>query len=272
MYQTAIGQPANPPRAGLPLTRGRRVALALGVPLCLVLIASTGFNLVADIGRGTVPVDYRIPAAAGRVAVSLNGGDVSLHQVSGGQGTLKGTGVYSLVRPRVTEQYTGGVASFGYRCRIPFGDCGLNATVDVPAGMATSISTDGGNVTADGTTGTVSLTTGGGDVTAEGVAGDLTLHTDGGNIEATSVTAAQVSAVTGGGDVTIVFTKAPGNVRVSSDGGDLTIVLPRGTTAYDVTAHTDGGNSNVTVPTNSASPDIITATTGGGDVTVRLAS
>jgi hypothetical protein len=272
MYETAMDRPAKAPRASLPLTRARRVALALGVPLCLVLIASTGFNLVADLGRGTVPVSYRFPAGAGRVAVSLNGGDILLRQVSGDQGALTGTGTYSLVRPRVTERFNGGVASFDYGCRIPFGDCGLNATVGVPASTPVSVSTDGGNVTADGITGPVSLSTSGGDVTANGVTGNLTIHTDGGNIQANGVTATQVSAGTSGGDITIVFTRVPQNVRVNTDGGNITIVVPAGSTHYEVTAHTDGGNTSVTVPVNTSSRNVITATTSGGDITIREAT
>jgi hypothetical protein len=274
MYETAIDRSANAPRASLPLTPARRVALALGVPLCLVLIASTGFNLVANIGRGTIPVNYAIPVSAGRLAVSLNGGDIQLRQADRGQqGTLTGTGTYSLVRPHVTEELSApGVASFGYGCPIPFGDCGLNATVKVPASTAVSVSTDGGNVTADGINGPVTLTTGGGDVTANEVAGNLTLHTDGGDIQANGVTAAQVSASTSGGDITIVFTAVPTSVQVSTDGGDVTIIVPNGNTVYDATAHTDGGSTNVTVPTDLHSSNVITATSGGGDITIRNAS
>ena len=274
MYETAMDRPANAPRASLPLTPARRVALALGVPLCLVLIASTGFNLVANLGRGTVSVNYAIPKSAGRLAVSLNGGDILLRQAaSGDQGSLTGTGTYSLVRPHVTHELSSaGVASFGYGCSIPFGDCGLNATVKVPAGTPVSVSTDGGNVTADGITGPATLTTSGGDVTATGVTGNLTVHTDGGNIQASGVTAAQVSASTSGGDITIVFTAVPTSVQVSTDGGDVTIVVPNGNTVYNATAHTDGGSTSVSVPTNIRSHNVITATTAGGDITIREAT
>ena len=56
------------------MTAGRRVALAIGVPLCLALTANPGLDLVADVGRGTVPVDYHLPAAARRVSVTTSGG------------------------------------------------------------------------------------------------------------------------------------------------------------------------------------------------------
>jgi hypothetical protein len=272
MYETAIDRPAKAPRARLPLTPARRVVLWLGVPLCLVIIANTAFSLVAELGRAKVALNYPIPVGARQVKLSLNGGDVVLRQIGGSQGRLTGTGTYSIVRPHITEEYTAGVAQFGYRCPIPFGDCGINATVSVPVGAAASISTNGGNITADGITGDVSLATGGGDVTASGVAGDLSLTTDGGNIEATGVTAAQVSASTLGGDVTIVFTKAPTNVRVNTDGGNITIVVPSDGTQYDVTAHANGGTPIEAVPMNSHSGNVITATSSGGDITIRQES
>jgi hypothetical protein len=237
----------------LPLTTGRRAALAVGVPLCLLLTANTGFNLVADIGRGEVPVSYSIPVSDGQVSVTTDGGDLTLRQATAGQANLAGTGYYSLVRPHITESSAAGVAAYRYRCAIPFGDCGLNATLSAPPGTAVSVST------------------GGGDVSADGAAGDLSLSTDGGNVRATAVTAAQVTARTGGGDVEIVFTRVPRNVRVSTSGGNVTIVVPPGGTQYHVVASTDGGNVTDTVQQDTASQNLITVTTGGGDITIRSA-
>ena len=251
------------------MTAGRRVALAIGVPLCLALTVNTGFDLVADVGRGKVPVDYHIPAAARRVSVTTPGGTVVLRQIAGGQGSIAGTGTYSLVRPHITERLTGSALAFGYGCAVPEGFCGWDGTVSVDSGTAVSVSTGGGDVTADGTSGTVSLTTGGGNVTADQVSGDLALSTGGGNVTATGVAAGQVSADTGGGDVEIVFTQVPRNVEVSTGGGDITIVVPPGITQYHVTASTGGGNVNNEVPGNKLSPRVISATSGGGDITIR---
>lgn len=275
MYEAVTEQTAKAPRsprasrARLPLTPGRAVALAIGVPACLALIANTGFTLVADAGQGKFPVRYDVPAAAGRVSVAVDGGDVQVRQVSGDRASLSGTGYYALIRPALTQGYSGGTASFGYSCRIPYGNCGLNADVNVPAGMAVSLSTDGGNATADGTTGQVSLSTGGGDVTVGQATGDLILRTSGGDVTAEGISSATVTADTGGGDIEIVFTQAPRDVRVSTDGGNVTIVVPAGTAHYDVTESTDGGNYNPSVLIDSTSPNRITASTGGGDLTIR---
>ena len=254
------------------MTAGRRAALAIGVPLCLALTANTGLSLVADVGRGTFPVDYHIPAAAHRVSVTTSGGSVVLRQIAGGQPSVVGTATYSLVRPHITERLTGNELVFGSVCSVPEGSCGMNGTVSVDGGTAVSVSTGGGNVTADGTSGRVSLSTGGGDVTANRVSGDLALSTGGGNVQVTGVAATQVSADTGGGDVEIVFTQVPRNVQVSTGGGNITIVVPPGSTQYHVTSSTGGGNVNDAVPQNTSSPRVIDASSGGGDITIREAT
>jgi len=254
------------------MTAGRRAALAIGVPLCLALTANTGYQLVADVGRGKVPVNYHIPATIRRVNVTIPGGTVAVRQVAGGPGSIVGTGNYSLVRPHITERLTGSELAFGYACSVPEGSCGMNGTVSVDGGTAVSVSTGGGNVTADGISGTVSLSTGGGDVTANRVSGDLALSTGGGNVQVTGVAATQVSADTGGGDVEIVFTQVPRNVQVSTGGGNITIVVPPGSTQYHVTSSTGGGNVNDAVPQNTSSPRVIDASSGGGDITIREAT
>jgi hypothetical protein len=253
------------------MTRARRVALVLGVPACLALTAWGAFAIVGEIGQGHFPVSATIPVSGGTVTAHFGGGNVLLEQGAAGQAKLTGTAHYSLVRPPFTAQRVGSGVSFGYNCDLPVGNCGLDATVTVPAGTATAISTDGGNATVTGTAGDVTLSSGGGNVTADHAAGDLTLSTDGGNINGTALTAARVTAGTGGGDVQIEFATVPGNIHITSDGGNITIIVPRGTTQYKVNASSAGGNVTDLLPLNTSSPHTITATTGGGDVTLREA-
>ena len=98
----------------LPMTRGRRIALALGVPLCLALTANTGLDLVSSMGTGKVPVTYHAPASARQMSVNTSGGDISLRRGSGDQASLAGTGTYSLILPRVTRRFAAGTASLRY--------------------------------------------------------------------------------------------------------------------------------------------------------------
>jgi len=291
MYGTAPNQtlPATAPRGEaprLPMTPARRVWLAIGVPLCLVLVGWAGLNLVALVGQGQFKVSHDIPASTRRVNVSFSSGNILLQEVAGDQAKLTGTGHYSLIRPPFTTQVTAAGTDFGYNCNLPVGSCYLNATVSVPRATPTSVYTGGGNATAIDATGDVTLTsdggnvsaervsgdlilnTGGGNVSAEWVSGDLTLNTDGGDITASAITATRVTASSGGGNITVVFTSVPANVNVNTDGGNITIVVPPGSTHYNLTEHTDGGTISGRVPTDSSSPNVITASSGGGNISV----
>jgi hypothetical protein len=256
----------------LPLTRGRRLALAIGVPLCAVLIGYIGLSILANIGTGSFPVSYTVPASARTLTVHVDGGDVTVGPAASGHASVTGVVHYGLVRPRITES-PGAAAEFALHCANLAGvsNCGLNVTASVPGRMPVSVTTGGGNLTATGLTGDVSLTTRGGGVTATGVAGPLTVSSGGGNIQATGVTAAQVSAQTSGGDVEIIFTAVPRNVHVSTGGGNITIIVPHTNTHYDVTASSGGGNVSYPVPLDSSSQNVITASTSGGSISIKEA-
>jgi DUF4097 and DUF4098 domain-containing protein YvlB len=288
-----------------PMTRGRRVALALGVPVCLALVAYTGFGLVANFGEGKYAVSYALPAGAKSLTLSDAGGQVTIKQAPVSRATLTGTARYSLIRSTVTEHTAGGRTTIGNHCPLTLvGDCELDATVSVPVGLPVAASTGGGNASVTGATGPVTLSSGGGDLSADDVSGPLSLSTTGGNIQVNAITAHTLTASSGGGDITadgvssatftantsggniqatvtsprvtagsgggdidIVFTTDPSNVRVSTSGGNITIVLPRDGTTYAVAA-TSAGGSVSEIPSNPNSPRAITATTGGGHISI----
>jgi hypothetical protein len=272
------------------MTRGRVAALVIGVPACLALVGTTALSLVADVGIGHYPLHYAIPAGARAVNLSLDGGQLAIKQTAAGQATLTGTAKYSLVRSKLTESTTGGKTAIGYRCPMPFGDCELDATLNTRAGLPVTASTAGGNVQVTGATGQVTLSTEGGDVAADHTSGPLTLHTSGGNIQATAITSRSLSATTDGGDINatgiasstvtaitaggnveIDFASVPQKVTVETLGGDVTLVLPRGDTSYNVSTTTSGGSVSDSLSRGS-SKNSITATSSGGNITLRYAN
>ena len=133
-----VTRPPRPP-ADLRMTPGRWVTLAIGVPIALVLIGWSAFSLVANIGQASFPVSATIPVQNGRLAASTGGGDITVHQgqLSGGTARLTGKVEYSLVRPKFTVSGSG----ISLHCRLPTGNCGLNATLDVPSHTAVDLST-----------------------------------------------------------------------------------------------------------------------------------
>jgi len=233
------------------MTPGRWATLAIGVPIALVLIGWSAFSLVATIGQASFPVSATIPVQNGRVAVSTGGGDITVHrgQVTGGTARLTGTVQYSLVRPG----FTVGASGISLHCRLPTGNCGLNATLDVPSHTAVDLTTSGGNMQVSGIQGNVTLDSGGGDVDGSGL---FSPH---------------VTTGSGGGNVTLVFTAVPEHVKINSSGGDITIVVPSGNASYAITSNASGGDYHSTVPTNDASPHSIQVDSGGGNISITEA-
>jgi hypothetical protein len=282
------GPATRPPRAParLRMTPGRWLALAIGVPVALALIGWTGFSFVSTIGRASFPVNATISLEHGRLTADMNGADIVLRpgQAENGEARLTGTAHYSLVRPDFAVH--GG--NLNFQCRIPTGDCGLDARLAVPPRTAVSLTTGGGNMQVSGLQSRLTLSSGGGDVTVSGPEGPVTVDTGGGNLTAgnlggtlrfstgggdtngNDLFASVVTTDSGGGNVTLVFTRPPANVTVTSGGGDVTILLPRGTTEYAITSEPGGGDYSRadTVPINSAAPDKITVDSGGGNIRI----
>ena len=284
MTGPVTGPPQAPDRLRMP--PGRWIALAIGVPAALVLILGNGLSLVSDIGTASYHVDRAIPLDHGRLVASTGGGDVTVRQgaVSSGQARLTGTVQYSLIRPDVTVNGTG----ITVHCRLFTGNCGLNATFGVPPGTALDLDSGGGNMQVSGIQSTVTLTSSGGDVALSGsgsaatvdsgggnlslshLGGILKLTTSGGDVNGGDLTSPKVTTDSGGGNVALTFTKVPANIHIKSSGGDVTIVLPRGTTQYAVSVVTDGGDytPSPSVSVNQAAASRISVDSGGGNVSI----
>jgi hypothetical protein len=278
----------SPPRAPVPLrmTPGRWAALAIGVPVALAMIGWSAFSLVAGIGRASFAVSTSIPVQDGHLAASTGGGDITVHQdqARSNKAQLIGTVQYSLIRPHLT--ISGGSVSLD--CRLPTGNCGLSATLDIPLATAVNLASEGGNMQVNGVDGDVTLNSAGGDVTVSGVGGLVNAFTGGGNVTASDLTrtlkfstaggdvngngltSPNVTTDSGGGNVTLVFTRVPSYLNISSEGGDISIVLPQGSTRYAITYNTEGGDYSAPVPTttNSKAASTINVDSGGGNVSI----
>jgi hypothetical protein len=114
--------------------------------------------------------------------------------------------------------------------------------------------------------------TGGGNLTASDLGGVLTFTTSGGDVDASALFSPHVTTGSGGGNVSLVFTQVPDYVKVSSSGGDITIVVPHGNASYAITSNASGGDYHSTVPTNDASRHAIQVDSGGGNISIAQAS
>ena len=272
------------------MTPGRWITLMIGVPIALALIGWTAFSFVGSIGQASFPVHAAIPLQNGHLVASTNGNDITLHQdqAAGDTAQLTGTVQYSLFRPKFTVSGT----DVSLDCHVPTGNCGLSATLDVPAGTPVDLTSGGGNIQASGIQRDVTLDTGGGDVTISGDGGNTDLSTGGGNVTAgdlggilkfttaggditgNGLFAPDVTLQTGGGNVTLVFTKVPARVNITSSGGDVTVLLPRGSTRYFITDDPAGGDYSASVPktTSPTAANQISVSSGGGNIQIAEAS
>src|SRR5215469_9279840 len=273
--------------ATLPMTRGRRVVLAIGLPVVLALIGYTGLTEVAFAGQASYPVRLTVPVQGSTVSLSAGSADVRVTEAAGSQLQLTGTAHYSLIRSTVTWHTTRSGVVVSPRCHFITGVCSFDLHAVVPEGKRALISAGSGTVTLVNLSGTVSAGTGSGDIRAENIPDASTLETGSGDVSGAGVSGAKVTfktgsgdisiagltgthviASAGSGDITLTFTKVPERVHVTNGSGNVTLVLPPGNTLYQVNATTDSGGRVVTVPTSSASQHVITVSAGSGNITI----
>ncbi len=258
--EPAVGAPG--PSGPLRMTSGRLVALAVGVPVALALIGWTAFSLVTTVARGSYPFSYTVPVDDGQVAVNITAGDVTLREAPG-TSTARLTGIvqYGLVRPGISESTTPTGANIGMNCSGINTDCGMSATLDVPARTAVTVWSNGGNILAADFSSGMTLWAGGGNVTATDLAGNLQLDTGGGDLTGTGLTGT-LQIATEGGNVNAGSWTGSGTTRVDTGGGDLTA---NGFTGNFQLA-TEGGN----VDASGVASGVVNMDSGGGDVTLAV--
>jgi hypothetical protein len=270
----------------LPMTRGRLLALLLGVPLAFALIGWTGLTEVAYAGLGSYPVRLAVPVSGSTVNLSASDADMQVTQAAGSTLWLAGKAEYSLIRSDVTWQTTPSGVIVSPKCHFFLGICSFSFHAVLPAGKRTVLSDGSGNLTLRGLTGPVTAGSGSGDVQANVLTGTVNLQTGSGNITGGALSGPKVKLKAGSGDITfdslesldvvvtdgsgninLTFSKAPTRVRVSNSSGNVNVVLPRGV-RYQVNATTDSGNRTVSVLQTSAPGHVITVTDGSGNVSV----
>jgi hypothetical protein len=292
----------------LPMTPGRRVTLAIGVPIALAIIGLTALNMVANVAQASLRVDRAIAAQDHEVRVTIDNPDVVLRTAAGSGAGIRVTGTLRgpFVPPafRVLPTATG--VAIRSHCVAWAGSCSGALTLTAPAGLSVTVSDSSGDLSASGIHGHVMLSDGSGDLVAtrlsgaisladgsgnitasglsgsdigvndssgdisvSGVAGDgLNLGDGSGEIVVTGLAETDVSGRNGSGDVTLTFTKVPRRVDITDGSGNITLVLPPGPAYYQVAASSSSGDRSVSVKTRPSSPYVITATAYSGNVSV----
>jgi Toastrack DUF4097 len=256
----------------LDLTRGRRWALALGLPFVLAAIGFGGLTYVAYAGQDSYRVPPTAAPAGATVAVSVGSGNINISPSPDPMAHLSGSVHYSLIRPSVTWTTTAsGLHIKGPDC-FWVGNCGATLTLTVPPSRQLQASSGSGNVTARDLDGAATLGAGSGDIRINGFGGaSLGLHAGSGNISGSGLASPQVEAHDGSGDVSLSFSQPPDQVTVRASSGNITVVVPAGT-AYQINAHTGSGSTHVEVPTDPGSHHVLNLSDGSGNIRVVPAS
>jgi hypothetical protein len=274
-------------RRPLPMTPWRLVALVIGTPLALLLIAWTALTAVAFAGLGSYRVNLAVPVAGRTATVSVDNADVNVGPGPAGQLRVHGLLRYSLVKPKVSWQRFASGLAIHSSCRTPVGLCLLDYAVAVPAGTRARVFATSGDLTASGLASAVTLQDSSGNITATRISGTPTISDQSGDISVTTLSgsravimddsgdvtgsdvASQVLTVTDqSGDITVTFTKVPDRVQISDSSGDVTLVLPPGRTTYRVSASTASGSTTINVPRSLTSSHLVSVTSQSGDISI----
>jgi hypothetical protein len=217
----------------LPMTTGRRVALVLGVPFALFLIGWAGLTEVAFAAQGSHQVRLSLPGRGRALQLSADVGNLNVRQAAGTRLRLTGYARYWLLQPSVTWRQTPSAVVVTGHCRFAEGQCSFDYQAVLPPGTRLSVSDGSGDITVSG-------------------------------LSATHVTASDNQ-----GDVTLTFTTVPDRVRVVDQFGDVTLVLPPGGTAYQISAQVSLGGTSISVPRSPTSAHVISVIVQNGHITIR---
>jgi len=215
------------------MTRGRWVALVLGVPFALLLIGWAGITELAFAAQGTNSLRLGLPAHPRALELSANVGDLNVREAAGTSLRVTGNITYWLLRPSVSWRRTPSGVIVTSHCRFAEGQCSFDYQAFLPAGTRLLLSNGSGDVTVTG------------------------------------LSATHVTAFDNRGNITLTFSSVPDQVRVVDQLGDVTLVLPPGGTAYQVSAQASLGSTSISVPRSPASAHVISVIVQNGDVTIR---
>jgi hypothetical protein len=272
----------------LPMTRSRRTALVIGVPVALALIAAGvpiwargALQFIA--GRDQVGYTVRLnaPVHDGQVRVSVGNGNLVFRTSRAARdisvlGRLSG----SLARPTFSHPANSGAGlDLNSNCNVPVGDCNINFAVTAPAGLPVMLNDSFGNLTAGHLPGPVSLTDSSGDIFTSDLGGQIHLNNQFGNINASHLRGS-VRVVNNSGDIDLSGAIGPiqlsdqfGNINASGLDGSTRLVNNSG----DINVSGATGDTRLqdafgNIYLTGLAAASVVASNNSGDVTLRFST
>jgi Putative adhesin len=253
----------------LPLTSTRRLVLLIGVPIMAALIAWGTLSTIGLLGQASYPIGRSIPWNGGAISVAVDDGDLTVLPSTDNSIHVSGVVDYSLVKPTLAVSTSGSSVAIKASCQVGwFGRCSVRISVLVPPAADVTATSASGEVTA-ANLGDVTLRSDSGDVHAMSLSGVTSLQTDSGDITASSLTSPDISVNDDSGTVSIGFAAIPERVVVQNSSGDVSVTVPQGDQAYNVTAHSDSGDTHIGIPTDPSSTHTISVSVASGNVRIE---
>ncbi len=241
------------PRGGT-RTRVRvpRFAAAASVTLLAVLPLLAGCGALGKVGAGSHNPPASVFTVSARVtAVVINGGSGSIDVTGSSRSTVSVSQQlsYSGKPPTVAHVLRGTTLTLSYTCPTEL-VCGVSYTVQVPAGVAVTVSA------------------GAGAVTLTSLAGTVTARASAGLVTAVDLRSAVASFKSNAGGVVAAFSAVPRSLTATTNVGPITLTVP-GSAEYRLSTHTVVGTSSVTVRQSSTSAHSISASSDLGSISVN---
>ncbi|MFD8316110.1 DUF4097 family beta strand repeat-containing protein [Kitasatospora purpeofusca] len=179
---------------------------------------------------------------------------------------VSATGSYQGTAPDVTVTSVGGEVLVRTECGTV---CSLQLRVTVPAGLAASVESAAGEITASGLGGALDLTSRSGAISVVGSAGPLALRSDSGSVTVTGSRSPGVRISTGNGTVRAAFAAPPTGVEITTGDGGADLSVPGGA-EYSIDARSTAGTPpQINLPVVRDATRTITVRTAAGAITIR---
>ena len=224
---------------------------AVGVTALAVLPLLVGCGALGNLGAPSHSPPAKSFTVSGAIsAVVIHGGSGSIDVTGSSRSTVSVSQQvsYSKTPPNATHSLHAGTLTISYSCPIEL-VCGVTYDVQVPRGVAVTVSAGTGSITLTSLNGTVSARAGAGLITADGLR------------------SATASFTSNAGGIIASFTAAPRSLTANTNVGPITLTVP-GSAAYRISTHTIVGSATVTVHRSGSSAHSISARSDLGSITI----
>jgi hypothetical protein len=112
-----------------------------------------------------------------------------------------------------------------------------------------------------------------GDIVLDGLDGAVVADTEVGDIEGNDLRATEIDVETSVGSISLEFAQVLGDINVTTDTGDVEIIVPDDGTTYSVVFESGVGSQSIDIATDASTDAdyVINVTAGVGDLEVRYA-